>query len=314
MELSSNGIKLNTHTKKFGELVESNDILNNINALKARMVDEGYLFFRGLLDHEIVLKARQEILLKYAIIGEIDAINNPLMDAISSKHSFVDKVNLVSFYESVRTGIAYENVVLNEKIIAFFERFLGGTVCSYDFKWPRFVRPGEACGFHCDAPYINRGTENVYSAWIPLGDVSKEEGALIILEDSHKSEYLQKNYANKDADRDKIGWLSTNPIDLQNKLGGRWLTTNFKAGDVICFSMYLAHGTLDNHSPVKKCRLTSDSRYQLASEPRDERWNGRELNPHGGNRVFLPGLGNWDNKNFQDEWKPVDEYGRLVRS
>lgn len=133
-----------------------------------------------------------------------------------------------------------------------------------------------------------------------------------MLEDSHKDQRLRNRYSSKDADRDKLGWLSTNPITLQNNLGGRWLTTDFQAGDVLIFSMYLVHGAIDNHSRRNRCRLTSDTRYQPADEPLDERWNGDDINPHSGRRVFLPGLGRWDNRDFQDEWKPVDERGRLA--
>jgi hypothetical protein len=32
----------------------------------------------------------------------------------------------------------------------------------------------------------------------------------------------------------------------------------------------------------------------------------------GPGRVFYPGLGSWSNADFQDEWKYVDESGRLV--
>ena len=88
--------------------------------------------------------------------------------------------------------------------------------------------------------------------------------------------------------------------------------TGFRAGDVLLFSMYPVHGAIDNHFPKNSCRLTSDTRYQLADEHLDERWNGEAPRLHGGRRVFLPGLGNWENREFRDEWKPVDERGRLV--
>ena len=135
-----------------------------------------------------------------------------------------------------------------------------------------------------------------------------------MLEGSHGNAWMRQRYGDKDADRDKLGWLSTNPITLQRKLGGRWLTTDYQAGDVLVFSMYLVHGALDNRSEKGRCRLTSDTRYQLASEPLDERWNGEQPELHGGRRVFLPGLGNWKNQNFQDEWKAVDQRGRLLMS
>ena len=31
-------------------------------------------------------------------------------------------------------------------------------------------------------------------------------------------------------------------------------------------------------------------------------------------KVFYPGLGRWNNKDFQDEWKSVDACGRFIRS
>ena len=316
MSLCFNGIPLDTSPDKFGEMKESNDIFDDLPALKQRMEDDGYLLFRDFLDRDVVLKAREEILLKYAIVGEIDSINFPLMDAIHSENTFIDQVNLIAFTESIRSGKAYENVVMNERLVQFFERWFGrGPVRTFDFKWPRFFRPNEGTGLHCDSPYINRGTSDLYSAWIPLGDVNKENGTLIVLENSHKLEKLKKSYGMKDADRDKVGWLSTNPVKLQKRLGGRWLTTDFRAGDVFIFSMFLVHGGTDNTSPIKQCRLTSDTRYQLADEALDDRWNGDNIDPHGGvRRVFLPGLGKWNNnKEFEEEWKPVDEFGRLQK-
>lgn len=308
------GIKLDTSPEKFGELRDSRDILGDIAACHARMADEGYLLFRGLIDRSAVMEARREIMLKYAIVGEIDSVNHPVIEGIHQETTFIDQVNLFAFNESIRTGVAYNNVVMNERLVAFYERFLGGKITTFDFKWPRFVRPGEGCGLHCDVVYVGRGTRNLWSSWIPIGDVTREEGALIVLERSHRATQLQA-YWTKDADRDKVGWLSDDPVALQNELGGRWLTTDFRAGDVLCFSIYLAHAALDNRSPIGRCRLTSDTRYQLLGEPLDERWNGDISNPHGGPpKVFLPGLGKWNNnKEFEEEWKPVDRYGRLLR-
>ena len=313
--LSSNGIPLEIGPEALGELRDANSLLGDPEALRQRMADDGYLLLRGLVDRDKVLEARRELLLKYATVGEIDSINHPLMDGIQSQHTFVDSVNLIAFTESLRTGLAYTSVVEAPELLSFFEDFLGGPVHIWDFRWVRLMRPGEATGMHCDSPYATRGTKNVWSAWIPIGDLRREEGALMILEGSHKNEELRESYGNLDADRDKLGWLSTDPPALRRSLGGRWLTTDFRAGDIMVFSMYLVHGSLDNNSPEGRCRLTSDVRYQLLSDPVDERWNGDDIsNPHGGTpKVFLPGrpLGN-DNKEFGDEWKEVDELGRLA--
>ena len=308
--LFSNKVELNTDPSRFGELRESQDILEDTEALRARMNADGYLFFRSLVPPEDVLEARQEILLKYAIIGELDA-THPAIDAIQGRSDAIERVNLRAFTQSVRDGLAYRHVVHHPRVLGFYDQLLGGKPRCYDFRWPRFVRPGEGCGIHCDGPYMSRGTDRVFTSWIPLGDVSMQEGALIVLEKRPEHAELLSQYFAADADKDKLEWLSTDPVALQEKLGGRWLSTNFKAGDVLCFTMHTVHGALDNNSPTGRCRLTSDSRYQLASEPLDERWNGDSPEAHGRDKVFFPGLGSWKNKDFKDEWKPVDEFGRL---
>ena len=79
--------------------------------------------------------------------------------------------------------------------------------------------------------------------------------------------------------QDWDGRLSSNPVTLREKLGGRWLTADFKAGDLLTFGMATVHASLDNQSD--RLRLSSDSRYQLASEPADERWIGANPIAHG---------------------------------
>jgi hypothetical protein len=54
-------------------------------------------------------------------------------------------------------------------------------------------------------------------------------------------------------------------------------------GDLLTFSVYTVHGSLDNQS--NEIRLSSDSRYQLADEPMDERWVGENPPGHGGDSI-----------------------------
>ncbi len=158
---------------------------------------------------------------------------------------------------------------------------------------------------------MNRGTDRVFSSWIPLGDVNRIEGGLMLLERTETQLRRLRRYAESDADRDKLEWIGKDPAALRSRYGGRWLTTDYRAGDVLCFTMQTLHGALDNNSPQGRCRLSSDSRYQAEGEPLDQRWNGSSIEAHGPGKVFYPGLGNWNNKAFLDEWKPVDERGRL---
>lgn len=314
-ELYCRGVKLNSAPERLGTLQNSSSILDNPKLLQQRMAEEGYLFFRGLVDRDKVLRARKEILLKYAVVGEIDGINHDVMDSILQEQSFIGNVNLIAFTESIRRGIAYEELTQDNAIMNVYEKLLGGKVRTFDFKWPRFVRPGEGTGIHSDNIYVTGGTKNVWTTWIPIGDVALDEGPIVLLEKSHKSKKLEK-YWGKDADKDHVGWLSENPLGVQKSIGGRWLTNDFQAGDILCFDVRLVHASLDNRSTVNRCRLTSDTRYQLASEPKDKRWHGGNSNPHeGGMKVFLPGMVRAvGNRKFEEEWKPVDPLGRLDKS
>ena len=308
--LTANGNPLDTAPERFGELEPANHLLDDPAALREQMAEQGHLFFRGLLRADTVLAARHEILLKYAILGEVDD-RHPVDDAIAGDGAGVRSANLRAFSESVRTGAHYLAVTDAPEVLAVHASLLEGEVRSFDMRWPRFVRPGEGCGFHCDGPYMNRGTSRIFSSWIPLGRVDRTEGALIVLEGSHRSERLHSGYLAADADRDGLTWLDADPTVVQREYGGRWLTTDFQPGDVLCFGMHTLHGALDNQSPVGRCRLSSDSRYQRVDEPADPRWNGADFEGHGGRRVFYPGLGQWNNDDFQDEWKDIDEYGRI---
>jgi len=50
---------------------------------------------------------------------------------------------------------------------------------------------------------------------------------------------------------------------------------------MLLFGVFTLHCSLDNTSPVNRIRLSTDTRYQLESEPVDERWATEEAFGHG---------------------------------
>jgi hypothetical protein len=295
---------------RLGELVDRSASRDDSDGLCRAFRDDGHVFLRGLLDPATVLAAREELLLKYAVLGEVDD-RYPITEGIAGDASGLATANLRAFTASLRSGARYEAVILDPALLGVVGTLLDGPVRPYDFRWPRLARPGEGCGFHCDGPYMSRGTDRHLSVWIPLGHVAPHEGALMVLEGSHRSEELAAGYLTKDADRDGLVWLDDDPALVQERYGDRWLTAAFEPGDVLIFGMNVLHGAFDNESESGRCRLSTDSRYLVAGEVPDPRWNGFDLNPHGPGRVFYPGLGAWGNADFQDEWKFVDDRGRI---
>jgi ectoine hydroxylase-related dioxygenase (phytanoyl-CoA dioxygenase family) len=159
--------------------------------------------------------------------------------------------------------------------------------------------PGKGTNPHCDLPYMGRGTHRHMTCWVPYKKTSYKLGGLMVLEGSHKRMDLLENYVyrdvdsyceNRERDIEKVkknewtfsGTLSHNPVAIRNKFGGRWLVTEFEPGDFLTFGMFVVHASIDNQTE-NEIRISTDSRYQRASEPIDERWVGVNPPAHGPN-------------------------------
>lgn len=260
------------------DMRDSNDILDNPDALRHRMANDGYLLIRGLHDKETVLTARHQILEKLDEKGML-APDTPLMKGIFNPE-YPEPTSTGSMGNILMTHLpAFKAVVEGEPIMRFFQLLLGGAARTFDFKWLRTAGPGSGSPIHYDIVFMGRGTKDLYSCWTPFGDVSLDMGPIVFCLGSNRFDKVRETYGESDVDRDLIeGHFSDDPREVINKFGGRWTTTTFSAGDVIIFSMYLMHASLVNTS--NRIRITADTRYQLASEPIDERWIGKKPKGH----------------------------------
>lgn len=289
--LTGNGKELDLSPEAFGELRRSDALLGDFPALQARMEEDGYLYLPGFFDREDVLAARRVITDRMAEVGLLDP-RYPTIEAVA-------KEGLKSAFrpEFALNNPALDRVIYGERMMTFYDGLLGGPSRHYDFTWLRVVAPGHGSPTHCDIVYMGRGTQNLYTSWTPLGDVPLETGGLVILEDSQRLSPIRDTYSVLDVDKlctnhnnvnqtklhgfEESGAITLDAVSLREQLNRRWLTSPYKMGDVVVFSVFTIHGGLDNHSNT--IRLSSDTRYQLASEPIDERWIGENPPAHGPN-------------------------------
>ncbi|HZO91722.1 MAG TPA: phytanoyl-CoA dioxygenase family protein [Chthonomonadaceae bacterium] len=264
--------------KYLGTLREANDLLDDPAALQARMAEDGYLLLRGLHNKEKVLAARRLILENLDANGQIDR-SYPLMEGVVKEGA---RGAFLGGSKPLTRNQTFLDLVESPEVMGFFAHFLQGDVLTYDYKWLRVVGPGDFTGAHYDIVYMGRGTHNVYTTWTPLGDVPYEMGPLALLVGSHRGpgfERVRETYGKMDVDRDKVqGWFSNDPLEMVDKFGGQWQTTEFQAGDALIFGMFTMHGSLTNVS--NRYRITTDTRYQRADEPVDERWIGENPIAH----------------------------------
>ena len=297
LQLYSSGHHLDTSPECFGVLCSSIDIKDDTHALHARIKRDGYLYLPGFWSREEVLKRRIMITDQLAKKGFLN-LDYPIIDAVAKEN-----VELKSFSSHFKNKdrrdsmfLEMSRLLFSGKIINFLESYLGGEVQAYEYTWFRVRNRSMGTKPHCDIVFFNRGTHNIYSAWVPYGDIDQEMGGLMILEDSHNKRHRLKNYLKRDSDtycknrkgteqyasqETKVwsGTLTKNPVTLREKLGGRWLRANYRMGDLLLFPPYTVHCSLDNNTD--RLRISTDTRYQLASDPYDERWIGPNPVGHG---------------------------------
>ncbi|MGG1636189.1 phytanoyl-CoA dioxygenase family protein [Paenibacillus sp. NRS-1760] len=272
MKLKVGSRELEMDGKELTELRSSNDIFHDVQALRDRMEEDGYLLIRGFHDRDKVMQARTNILEKMKQMGKLDR-DTQLEDGVMA-----DGSKTIFFGGTNEDLPALLNVLNGEHIMRFFDEFLGEQSLTYHYKWLRAVGKGDFTGAHYDIVYMGRGTPNVYTVWSPLGDVSYEMGGLAICLGSHRFETLKQSYGSKDSDRDGLGHYTDDPLVITEKFGGQWATTQFQAGDVLIFGMFLMHCSLEN--TTNQYRISVDARYQSAFEKVDERWSGKKPKGH----------------------------------
>lgn len=263
---------------EMGELRDANPLLNDAQALQERMTEDGYLLLRGLHDAAKVRAVRELLLQNLDANGQIDRAFPMEAGVIApdARGAFLGGSKLLT------RSPEFLALVESPEIMGFFAHFLQSDVLTFDYKWLRVVGSGDFTGSHYDIVYMGRGTHNLYTCWTPITDVPFEMGPLAILVGSHRGaefERVRETYGKMDVDRDKVtGWFSNDPLEMVEKFGGQWQTTEFQPGDALIFGMYTMHASITNTS--NRYRISCDTRYQRASDPVDERWIGENPPAH----------------------------------
>ena len=256
------------------------------------MEEDGYLYLPGFLNRDEVREVRRSITQSLADEGLLDP-DYPVLDGIAKAG-----IELYFRADIANASQPLKSLIYSDHMMAFYSGLLGGDAMHYDYTWMRAIAPGKGTYPHCDIVYMGRGTQQLLTAWVPLGDVPLHVGGLVLIPGSHKIKWLKEGYGSLDVDNvcsnvfgknqtaaagfESSGAIQNDPEALRARLGGKWCTAEeYKMGDLLTFSVFTVHGSLDNHS--NEIRLSSDSRYQLASEPADERWVGENPVNHGPN-------------------------------
>lgn len=256
-------------------LRDSSGVKDDGAEIRKRMAQDGYIYLPHFFVHDEVMAARRDVFTQLATVGEI---NEPVLDGIYSGTSQRRErcKDLGTFWRTVSETWTLRRLSHGPQLHRLMADIMNEPSRVQDYIFLRPAGPGKFTNVHCDAPFFTRTTEQVNTAWIALGDVPVSMGPLFIVENSHTFDDLTEQFRGYDysPDDNRAASISGSPVTLAKERQTRLLTTDFKAGDVLVFGMYLFHGALDNVSTGNQVRLSCDVRYQAAAAPLDSRYFG----------------------------------------
>ncbi len=271
---------------RFGRLVEFDGQADSPADVQQFLQEHGYIVFRQELDRGSVMSAREEVLSRLSEVGEVV---EPLIEGrVTWQSQRPDPAeDRGEFWKSVNHGNALREVTHGQPTHGIAARVLGEAARGHDLMYLRPMPPGGVTQLHYDYPFFAGDSQRIHTVWIPLGDIPLCDGPLVIVENSFQFHDLLDPIraidfrANSSNDTVQAAAYdaqkSLHPIDLAEQRSVRLLSTDFAAGDVVVFSGFALHGSLDNNSPDECVRLSCDVRYQPAADPHtDERYFGAD--------------------------------------
>ena len=272
------------------QFLASNDALENPEELRRRAHRDGYLFFRALLDKKPLLNVRQQILelcRKEGWLADgmdlIDGIAAPGIKWVEPQPEFM-KV----YYEIMKLE-DFHALAHSPALLGIYQKLFGEEVLVHARNIARIIFPDNSqftTPSHQDWIHI-QGTQETYSAWIPLSDCPPELGGLTILVGSHKEGLISHH------DAYGAGGVGIETDHLPYK----WSSSEFRLGDFVTFHSMTVHKGLHNISR-NKIRLSVDFRYQGASQPVVE----GSIKPHYGTQTWEEIYRGWKSTQYQYYW------------
>jgi ectoine hydroxylase-related dioxygenase (phytanoyl-CoA dioxygenase family) len=275
MPFTSNGVAVAFDEQTSAPLQEFTRWRERPQLLGQAFREHGYLLLRGALDRESVLSLRADYFRRFdpALLADgttpREGIFSGFVPASLPEYGTAGH----PAYEFARSQ-QFDAFTRDPQLDKIAETLLGGPVQLLPRRIVRHFQrsTARASRAHVDYDYLDRGSDQLATAWIPLGDCPTSCGGLVYLEGSHAIPRGQLDQLRGHTDRPHDPRPLSNDLSLTARvLGGRWLWADYQAGDVVFHSPHIVHASLDNASDVM--RLSADLRFIRADATRDERWS-----------------------------------------
>jgi phytanoyl-CoA hydroxylase len=283
-----------------------------LEEMRRRLKKDDYLFLKGALPREDVLKMRSHYFQQFAATTLLDptklpglGIYNPAEDAINHKGigwgdpSGDELTRLIAAH----TTAPYLSFVAHPQLRTLVRQLMGWEeeVILQRTMLRHNVPGGESTGVHYDKLFLRGGDAFFLTAWVPIGDIVPTGGGLMYLENGRElGEAIEKDFSDRakdftpeekisafNANMTEIGILSNHPAEFEEGFGGiaeregwgkeyKWLVAGYEAGDVVFHHPCSVHASCSNEDPEGRIRLSTDLRFYDKKDydegRADERW------------------------------------------
>jgi hypothetical protein len=220
-------------------------------ALQFRAGRDGYLFFRGSLEQDVVLALRHEVLERCNRRSWLDPFA-PVDDGRCLPWA------RIGAYDDAWVDLQREVHVLPEFVALRRSPFVLG-VLERLFGEPPVDRQGDTCRLmspearalttrpHQDRYYV-RHSDRLWTVWIPLGDCPVALGGLAVLPGSNRNGLLPHSGEGEGRQGAEVSSEAT------------WAIADYECGDVLMFSCLTLHRAAEN-TTESTLRISADFRY-----------------------------------------------------
>ncbi len=284
------------------ELRVSNDAKDDTEELRRRLEEEGYLFFKRLLNPDKLLTLRRDMTRILQDAGWLLPGTDP-MDGIAdvSRKCTEGDLPYNPVYHKIYKLESFHRFPHEPEALEMVERLMGCPAIPLPGKKARIWFPKfkeHTTPLHQDFVHY-QGSLQAITCWHPVGDCPIELGPLAVLPGSHKVRKVLPHHFSLGA-----GGLI---IDLRQETGKYplldvpWLTTSFELGDTLFFPALTIHKALPNVT-ADRMRISLDNRYEREGDKIAEHMLAPHLNditPISWDEVYA----NWKTDDLKYYWR-----------